>query len=172
MKIPHFCLLALLLTAPAVYSQTSTSATYSEAQRAYLSGDTKTAKEKFEKVLAAEPEHPGAKNYMKSILAAEKKDKKSTLSTQLATLIVPKVTFKEASFGSVLDYLKVKAAELSANKITPSFVLQLPPDFAEKTPITLDLSNVPFTEVLRYLGELTSTKFEIQQYAIVVSVKS
>ena len=122
-------------------------------------------------MLLADPQNFGAKNFLKSIAIAEKKNKKSELSAQLAALIVPKVTFKEASLGSVLDYLKVKAAEISENKVSPSFVLQLPPDFAQQPPITLDLSNVPFTEVLRYLGELTSTKFEVQQYAIVVSVK-
>jgi len=171
MKIPHLCFLALLSAPLSGFSQASTAATYSEAQRAYLAGDTETARTKFEAVLLADPQNFGAKNFLKSIAIAEKKNKKSELSAQLAALIVPKVTFKEASLGSVLDYLKVKAAEISENKVSPSFVLQLPPDFAQQTPITLDLSNVPFTEVLRYLGELTSTKFEVQQYAIVVSVK-
>lgn len=171
MKIPQLSLLVCLLATPLAYSQTSTTALYSEAQRAYLAGDTAGAKEKFLTVLQADPTNVGAKNYLKSIITAEKKDQKSVLSTQLAGLIVPKVSFKEASFDSVLDYLKVKASELSENKIATSFVLQLPPDFAKQTPITLELSNVPFTEILRYLGEMTATKFEIQQYAIVVKPK-
>lgn len=172
MKIPHLCLLALLLSAPIAFPQSSPASLYTEAQRAYLAGDVATAKDKFLAVLSADPNHAGAKNYLKTIAASEKKDKKSTLSAQLAVLILPKVTFKEATFDSVLEYLKAKAAELTANKVAPSFVLQLPPDFTKQTPITLDLSNVPFTEVLRYLGELTSTKFEIQEYAIVVKPKA
>jgi hypothetical protein len=171
MKIPHFCLLVMLATAPAVYSQSSPSTLFTEGQRAYLAGDTATARNKFEEVLATDPKHPGAINYLKSIEMTEKKNPKNVMAGKLATLIVPKVSFKEASFDSVLDYLRVKAAEISQNKITPSFVLQLPPDFAKQTPITLELANVPFTEVLRYLGELTSTKFEVQQYAIVVTLK-
>ncbi len=172
MKIPLAVLLASSLFIGAIQAQTSAAKEYSEAQRAYLAGDTATAKTKFQEVLTVDPTNIGAKNYLRTILMAEKKDKKGALSGQFATLIVPKVSFKEASLASVLDFLKGKAAELSDNKIAPSFVLKLPADFAAQTPITLELSNVPFTEVLRYLGDLTSTKFDIQEYAIVVTQRT
>ena len=172
MKIPLAFLLASSLVLGALQAQTSAAKEYSEAQRAYLAGDTETAKTKFQEVLAIDPTNSGAKNYLRTILMAEKKDKKSPLAGQLKTLIVPKVSFKEASLASVLDFLKSKAAEISANKVAPSFVLKLPADFATQTPITLELSNVPFTEILRYLGDLTSTKFDIQEYAIVVTPRT
>ena len=160
----------LILVLPARAQSTAT--LYTEAQRAFLAGDTNTAKDKFNAVLSADPNNIGAKNYLRTILTAEKKNQKSTMAAQLAVLIVPKVSFKDASLDSVLEFLKSKAAELSEQKVTPSFVLQLPPDFARQMPITLELTNVPFTEILRYLGEITSTKFEIQQYAIVVKPKN
>ena len=172
MKIPLTLLLASTLFTGAIQAQNSAAKEYSEAQRAYLGGDTATAKTKFQELLSVDPSNVGAKNYLRMIVMAEKKDKKGALSGQLATLMVPKVSFKEASFASVLEFLKTKAAELSANKVAPSFVLQLPPDFAKQTPITLELSNVPFTEVLRYLGDLTSTKFQIQEFAIVVTQRT
>ena len=170
MKIPRSLLLSVMLTAAAANAQTVASV-YSEAQRAYIAGDTATAKAKFEEVLTTDPSNIGAKNYLKTIQMAEKKSGqgKGVLATQLKTLIVPKVSFKDASLTSVLDYLKAKAGEISGGKTAPSFVLQLPSGYSEKSPITLELANVPFTEVLRYLGELTSTKFQIQEYAIVVT---
>ncbi len=167
MKLPCVILLGSALTLGVVHAQT-TAAIYSEAQRAWLAGDIAVAKEKFLAVLSADPSNAGAKNYLRSIAVAETKNRKSSLSSQLQGLIVPKLSFKDASFDSVLELLKAKATELSDNKINPSFVLQVPPDFSRQTPVTLELSNVPFTEVLRYLGELTATKFEIQEFAIVV----
>jgi len=151
-------------------AQTSAAQAFTEGQRAYLGGNSGVAKEKFLLVLDAEPNHVGAKNYLKMIEVSDRKNKKSALSNQLAELIVPKVSFKEASLESVLNFLKAKATEVSEGKVSPSFVLQLPPVGAERA-VTLDLQNVPFTEVLRYLGELTATKFEIQQYAVLVSPK-
>jgi hypothetical protein len=175
MKFPRFFLSAVvisLLSVSLANAQSSPATLYSEAQRAYLAGDSTAAKDKFLAVLAIDPSHIGAKNYLKTILTAEKKNPKSGLSAQLAALIVPKVSFKEASFQSVLDYLKAKASEISQNQIATSFVLQTNSDTIKETPITLELANVPYTEVLRYLGEMTGTTFEIQQYAIVVKPRT
>ena len=170
MKIPRLVLLSLVCALSPLSAQ-SESNPYTAAQRAYLAGDITTAKQKFEDVLVTDPTHAGAKNYLKAIETAEKKAPKQDLARQLQQLILPKITLKEATFESTLDYLKSKAAEVSQGKVTPSFVVQTGPDFNRQQPVTLELANVPFTEALRYLGELTHTKFQIQQYAILVGSK-
>jgi hypothetical protein len=49
-----------------------------------------------------------------------------------------------------------------------NFVLQLPEEQVKKQTVTLSLANVPFTEVLRYLGTLSGTTFTFEKYAITV----
>ena len=50
-----------------------------------------------------------------------------------------------------------------------NFVLSIPDEQAKTQTITLNLANVPFTEVLKYVGELAGLKFEYEKYAIKVS---
>lgn len=151
-----------------VRAQTNVDKLYREAQRAWMSGDVETATEKFQEILTFSPEHTGAKNYLKMI-AANRTGRKSQLSKDLDAVVLTKVTFRNASLSSVLEYLKVQAGKASVGKVAPSFVLKLPPQYADEHTVTLDLSNIPFKETLRYIGELTGTKFEVQEYAIVVS---
>lgn len=91
----------------------------------------------------------------------------SPLKNQLEQLIVPKVEFKEASFDSTLDYLTQVAQRESGGRIAPNFVRLYSPEIAEK-PITLSLTSMPYTEVLRYLGMLAGVEFVYEAHGIVV----
>ena len=167
MKRPILCLATTLALMQPAMAQ---SPTVSEAQRAYVAGDYSTAKEKFKLILALEPRNQAAMNYLRMIALVEAKNGSGgSMEQQLKTLIVP-VEFKEATFGAALDYLKDQAAKISAGKVQPSFVLQ--PGVDRNTSITLHLSGAPFTEVLRYLGELANVQFVIERYAITVKSKS
>lgn len=156
-------------TARAQTNQTSMNQLYSEAQRAWMAGDVETATAKFQKILTFSPNHEGAKNYLKMIAVASQSGGKSQLSRNLDSVLLAKVAFKEASLSSVLEYLKVQAGNATGGKVAPSFVLKLPPQFADEHTVTLDLSNIPFKEVLKYIGALTGTRFDVQEYAILVS---
>ena len=46
-------------------------------------------------------------------------------------------------------------------------MLQIPEEQKSQT-ITLSLSNVPFTEALRYLGDVANVSFAYEKFAIVV----
>jgi len=157
----------LALFAEVGYAQTAQEV-LTEAQRAYLRGDKDTAKAKFKLVLELDPRNTTAQNYMHMIQVQEKANTGSGAERekQLAGVVLPRVELKDASFETTLDYLKQSAAKQGRNDI--SFVVQVPPEVAEAKKVTLNLSNIPFTEVLRYVGELTGFKFSIDKYAIVV----
>ena len=144
---------------------------FSEAQRAYIGGDVETARQKFQTVLELDPANIGAKNYLRMIAAQQKTDGNGQLEAQLKSLVLPKVEFKDATFGSALEYLKQQAAKQSAGKIKVSFVVQLAPEFAETQRVSLNLADIPFTEALHYLGELAGVDFKIEQYAVIVKKK-
>lgn len=163
--LPLLATAALLITASLANAQ-STSTLMSEAQRAYISGDLDMAKKRFNEVLAVEPQNKSAQNYLRMIRAAEAKSGPGGgLQKKLTGLVLPQVNLKSATFSSALEYLKQLAEKEGTNV---SFVTQLP-EATLKEPVTLALSNVPFTEVLRYLGDLARVKFTVEQYAISVT---
>ena len=145
-----------------------------EAQRAYLRNDYAAAKEKFEIVRKLDPGNKTAVSYLRLIIAEEQKNagKGDRNATQeaLKKLIMEKVEFREASLAEALDFLKQKGNQLAAGKVAINFVLQLD-EQAQAAKITISMQKVPFSEVLRYVGDLAGVQFVYEQYAIVVKPK-
>jgi N-acetylglucosaminyldiphosphoundecaprenol N-acetyl-beta-D-mannosaminyltransferase len=75
------------------------------------------------------------------------------------------------AIGAVFDYLKSTAAKLTEGKIAVNFVLKLPEDVVKTQTITLNMTNAPYTEVVRYVAELASLNVQYQQYAVLVTPK-
>ncbi len=149
-------------------AQTSVTELSTVAQRAYLSGDMKTAKEKFGQVIELDPANKVAANYLRMIRSQEERSGQGgAFQKQLETLILPKVELRDATFAEALEVLRQQATKASEGKVAVSFVSQVPAETAAK-PVTLNLTNVPFTEVLKYVGQLTGTTFSVEKFAIVV----
>ncbi|HEV7867583.1 MAG TPA: hypothetical protein VGO90_07865 [Chthoniobacteraceae bacterium] len=143
-----------------------------EAQVAHARGDLELAKAKYQSVLQMDRKNITATAYLKRIQVEEAKGGKGGgQEKQLARLIVPAVQFRDAELSAALDYLKQTASKLSEGKQAVNFVVQVP-EAQAKTPITLNLTNVPFTEVLRYVGDLASVSFSFDPYAITVRPKA
>ena len=142
---------------------------YSEAQQAYLAGKTEQAKKLFEQVVRIDPKHVPAQNYLRAIEAAEKRSGPETkLKVQVEALMVPEVSLKNATLTSVLDYLPQLAEQVSGGEVKLSFVTKLPAGYADEANVTLSLRDVPYTELLRYIGEVAEVQFRIEKYAILV----
>ena len=137
-------------------------------QTAMLQGDITTAKAKFTEANRMDPKNPIVIGYLKQIAIQEQRAPQSPqIEKQLASIIVPQVQFREATFGSALDFLKKKATELSGGKQTVNFVVA-PGIDQDGIKVTLNLSNVPLTEALRYVAELANAKVEYQKYAVMI----
>lgn len=169
MKRTLASLLALAALTLAAAAQTSELLT--QAQRAYLAGDYATAKPLFQKVLLQDPQNVVARNFLKAIATAQSQAAPGAANEkQLQRLILPKVDFVNATFDSALDALRQQAIKASEGRIQPNFVVQGGVD--KSTPVTLHLSNIPFTEVIRYLGELVKAEVVIDRYAINIRPKA
>jgi len=164
--------LALLLLCSKGANAQSSQQLFNEAQRAYVSGDVETAKEKFKTVLELDPSNTIAQNYMRMITSQEKKDNGEQMEKKLKTLILPKVDFRDATFGSALEYMRQAASKQTEGKVHVSFVVQLPSEFTETQKVTLNLANIPFTEALHYLCDLGGVDYKIEKYAIIVKRKA
>lgn len=157
-------LLLLLSTSLVAMAQDST---LSEAQRDYMAGRIDEARLKFEIVLNRDPKNTTARNYLKMIQAAEKKAGPGRKKeANYRALVIPKVQFVEAPLQDCLSYLNKRVSELTNGEVRPNFVLQ--PTVNGAALVTLKMENVPFTEVLRYLGQLSGTQFVFEEFAISV----
>jgi hypothetical protein len=171
MKIlPLVLTLSALAFAGAVYAE-SEQEFLTAAQVAYQKGDVATAKRNFEMVYKINPRNAVAIGFLKTIAANATKDNgAAAVERSLTALIVPQIQFKEATLGSALDFMRKKAEELSGGKQSVNFVVQPGVD-RDGTHVTLALREIPFTEALRYMGDLANVSFEYQKYAVVVKSK-
>jgi len=166
---PCFSLIALatlVFTLPVARADIATDM-LKEARVALQKGDFDVAKAKLETVRSVDPKNPAALALLKQILQLQAQQGGGGTEATLARLIVPKVAFEEAQLTAVLAALRQQAEKLTAGKTIPNFVAQLPEEQAN-LPITLNLSNLPFTEVLKYVGTLANVTFTYDKYAILV----
>ncbi len=135
-----------------------------QAQRAYLGGDFDTARELFGEVVEMDPHNTLAIEYLRNIRLREAGMAPAPAKDPVESLVIPRIEFKDATFSSALDFLKVAAAKQS---VTISFVPQLPEAQMEHT-VTLSLSQIPFLDALKYLCQLNDATYKVERYAIVI----
>ena len=142
---------------------------FNQAEADYKAGKYTEAKAGFQAVLKAKPGYIHALQYLaKTELAIKHPPKQTqTMETSLTGLIVPKFTFKDASFGTVLEFLAEKSTALSGGKVTANFIYKGPAEDRDKKLITLSLANVPLTEVIRYVGAQAGVRFTYEKFAVV-----
>jgi hypothetical protein len=92
------------------------------------------------------------------------------LARQLRSLILRQVEFRDANLAGVLEYLRQKAAEQSRGTIDAVYLLAVPDEVALSNAVTLSLTNIPFLEALRYIGELAGVNLRIQNNVIVAEL--
>jgi hypothetical protein len=140
-----------------------------EAQTAYMRGEVENARAAFEMVSKLDPRNQTAIAFLRRIqLEQAAKGGASGVEKKFAAVIIPAIEFKEATLREALEFLRKKVNDMPGDKPQVNFVLQLPEEQAVPSRITLNLSGVPFTEALKYVGGLASVSFTYDQYAIVV----
>lgn len=173
MKLPSIAIVlcsALALSVGEVRADQSVQQLLTEAQKAYMSGDIETAKRYFEMVNRADPRNVTAIGFLRRIAVEAKKGGNTTVEKQLAAVIMPKVEFREATLDSVLEYLKQTLAKTTEGRTSVNFIVH--PGVVKTQQITLSVTNIPFTEVLRYIGGLADVQFEYDKYGVMVKPKS
>ncbi len=141
---------------------------FNDAKSAYDAGDFEKAAIGFRKVLKYQPGYVYARKYLSQTEAMIKKGKVVvSLESKLAQLKVQSVEFDNASLGTVMSFLSQKSAEISGGKVVANFIYKGPGEDKESKTVTLKLGTVPMTEVIRYVGQLTGTKFKYEEYAVV-----
>jgi hypothetical protein len=102
-----------------------------------------------------------------TVRATSPKPRQNLTYTSLAEVRLPKAEFREATLAESLEYLAKKTVQLTNQRVAPNFVMQLD-DAAKAAKFTLVSLDLPLTEILRYIGELTKVDFSYEQFAIAV----
>jgi hypothetical protein len=100
--------------------------------------------------------------------AEDSDDRVSVTNRRFTSLVLPRVSFRDADLIGALQYLKRKAAEESNGALTMPFVLELPRDFRPRYELSLDMRSIPYAKALHYLGELAGVRFSQENGAVFV----
>ena len=143
-----------------------------EGQTAYMKGDIETARAAFEMVYNMDSRNTTAIKFLVKIKADKGALPKTVpIDRQLASIVIPQIQFREATLGSALDYLRNAVKRQSNDKLAVNFVVQLPPEQLNTQTVTLNLTNVPFTEAVKYLCAVANLNYEYDKYAIKLKPK-
>jgi len=144
---------------------------YSNAVKQFDAGQYQEALQGFQTVLKHQPNFVYARNYAAKCVEAIKKGagNKQNLEARLAAIILPSISFEGTDLGLVFEYLTQKSEELSDGKVVANFIYKGTDDQKKNSLVTLSLRNTPFTDVIRYVGQLTGTQFKYEEFAIVAA---
>ncbi len=166
------CVLTILLLAiiPAAHGQATVQSRYNEGVALFNQGNFGEALIAFEEVLQASPNHVYARSYSMKCKTELVKgaQPKNDLEGRLSRIIIPQIAFAEAPLGDVLDFFSVKAEEISGGQTTVNFIFNGTPEQRSGTLITLSVRNIPLTEAIRYVTQLSNTRAKYEPHAVLI----
>jgi general secretion pathway protein D len=101
-------------------------------------------------------------------------------SNKIDRIIVPRIDLDQTTLSEAIDFLRVRAAENDTLESDPSrkgvnFTVNLgPPDSEvakriQRLRFDLRLSQVPLSQALKYIGDLTQTTFTTDDFSVIIS---
>jgi len=170
MKPPLLLSLFLVVLITADTSAQTIPDLLNEAQRAYLDNNLTEAREKFELVRRLEPNNRIAAKYLQ-VMKGKEGSESGSLKSMLGKTVLERVNLKDATLAEALEFLRQKMNNQNPGQQAVNFVIKL--DEAKKAAkFSLTLNQVPLTEVLRYIGELTNTQISYEKFAVVVKART
>ena len=138
---------------------------FQQGRTAYYNGNFELASQLLTQVLAANPGHFETKAILAQIKVQSKGH--SSLQKQYSAVIIPKFQVTDVTLAESLEALGIFAKNASNGKVQPNFVVRTPE--LNSARITLSLTDVPLTEVIRYLAEMSKARTTWDQHAVMFS---
>ena len=122
-------------------------------------------------ILSQKPEQPTVTQLLREIEELKRRkqaqDPSFELRHKLEQINMPEVSFREANPSDVVKFLSEQAKKLSPDHAEVNFVWMVPAD-AKLNPVTLNLRDVPFTDVLGYVTQLAGLRYRVEPHAVVI----
>ncbi len=146
---------------------------YQEGVAAFQRGDMVTAKDRLQRVQAANPQHQPTRIYLNQILQAEMAARRQsgTLEGRMKQLIVDKVDFSGAKVEEVLEFIQMKGQQLAGNGVKPNLIFNLN-TMDKQQEVTVHLSKISMYDLLRSVSEIASLEVRYDTHTINVLSKS
>ncbi|WP_395717354.1 tetratricopeptide repeat protein [Prosthecobacter sp.] len=156
---------AFVLFAAPVHAE-DLNAVYQQGRAAFYQGDFDKAQQLLARVAAANPKHPDTLR-MLAYIRANHKPAENTLKNQYAAVILPKVEMSEVSLTEAIEGLRTLSKNASGGKVVPNVIIK--GEEVGQRKLTLALSNIPLSEALNYVTQLTGTKATYDKHAVILS---
>lgn len=130
-------------------------------------GKEAEARTAFNDVLKLQPGHGHARYQLTQLSATVAKIKQQQREALFASTMIKEINFNKATLAEALEALDLFASEATDEKFTPNFVIQDPTGQLDEKKITLKMSNVPLSGILKYVTELTGTSIRYDAHATV-----
>jgi general secretion pathway protein D len=103
-----------------------------------------------------------------------------SVRNKLDRIIIPKVALDQTSLEEAIEFLRLRASESDTLELDPTrkgvnFTVNLGPTdspVAQKiraARFDLQLTNVPLSQILRYIGDMTGTTFTTDEFAVIIA---
>lgn len=154
------------LSGPAARSQDDLHVLYQEGRAAFFQGEFELAREKLALVLQKNPNHPQTRAMMAQIEQKLGADN-TLLRKSYEKLVIEKFEVSDVELNEALQALKILSKNASGGKIVPNIIVR----DAEvgKRPVTLSLSQIPLSEALHYLAQLSNARLTYDKNVVVFS---
>ena len=86
---------------------------------------------------------------------------------KLRTLIVGHVDFNSATIDEVVEYMRVTSRNIDPEGRGVDFIVNLEPE-ARNKPLSLNLTNIPLEELLRYVTQAANAAYRVEATAVII----
>ena len=146
-------------------------ALYERALVAMNRGDVAAAEKDFRAVLQAQPDHPHARYGLNKLLLHREKYAALYRENMMKQTKIAKVEYSDATVAECLQSLTELVKAATAEKFTPNFIIKDPAGKLKSGNITMNLSNIPASQVLQYIASSAQCKITYEEHAIIVQAK-
>jgi len=141
-------------------------ALFQMGKAAYYKGDLETAQQILSQVAAREPRHFETRALLAQI-RTQLKPNGSSLKRTYEGVTLAKIEFADVTLQEALDGLRAMSKSATEGKVIPNFIVK-DEAIGTKT-ISLNLSNIPLTQVIQYLADVAGAKTTYDQHAVIFS---
>lgn len=90
---------------------------------------------------------------------------RESIQAKLRDIKIERIDFSGAALTEVIEYLRVRARDLDPAGKGVDFVVSIPEDQPLQS-VSLNLTNVPIEEVLRYVTQVAGVSYRVEEYAV------
>jgi len=156
---------------PVSTTQVQPQGLYERGVMAMNRGDVAAAEKCFRTLLQAQPEHPHARYALNKLLLNREKYAAVYRENMMKQTKITKVEYSDATVTECLESLTEQIKEASGQKISPNFIIKDPAGKLKLNHISMNLSNIPASQVLQYIASSAQCKIIYEEHAIVVQAK-